>query len=108
MKRLRAVLGLALVTSVMGAEVACTRQSAQNFASTAAMSRSGWFHVIWNGEPEYIIADDQSRSTRLLIAPELLRGVGGPLALNRKRVTIVGELLPGRPDTIRVLSIHLE
>jgi hypothetical protein len=72
------------------------------------LSLSGWFHVIWNGEAQYRLIDDQGRWTELLLDEHLVRPFGGPRAFNRKRVKIVGEKASTPPEAIRVLSIELE
>ena len=70
------------------------------------VSLSGWLHIIWNGEPRFMLVDDQGVGVRLLIDDALLRTHGGPGALNQKRVTVTGERVGGQPETIRVLSIE--
>lgn len=72
------------------------------------LSFAGWFHVIWNGGPQYVLIDDQGRWTRLLLDEVLTRPFGGPLAFNRKRVKIVGEKVSAPPGAVRVLSIGFE
>jgi len=61
---------------------------------------SGWFQVIWadplagaNAEPgpRYVVIDDQERWTEIVLDERRVRALGGPLALNHKRVTIAGE-----------------
>src|SRR5687768_8803278 len=69
---------------------------------------SGWFHVIWNGEPKYMLIDDQGRWTRLLLDGSSMRPSGGPLALNRKRVKVVGVPVTSPSAAIRVVDIGLE
>ena len=77
-------------------------------AAEQQVALSGWFHVIWNGGPQFMLIDDQGGSTRLLLDETLARPFGGPLALNRKRVRIVGERLMTSPGAIRVLSVEFE
>jgi hypothetical protein len=64
--------------------------------------------VIWNGGPHYALVDDQGGSTRLMMDESLARALGGPLAINRKRVRIVGEQLSSPPGVVRVQAISLE
>ena len=71
------------------------------------MSLTGWLHVIWNGEPRFVLIDDQGAATRVLIDPVLARPFGGLRALNQRRVTITGEKAADQPETIRALSIEL-
>ncbi len=61
-------------------------------------SLTGWFTIIWgDGQPGskqtseiYNLTDDQGKRTQLLIDEQTLRSVGGPLAINGQRVTVVG------------------
>jgi hypothetical protein len=72
------------------------------------VSLSGWFTVIWNDRTRYFLSDDQARWTELLLDEEMLKPFGGPLALNRKRVKIVGERVTAPPGAVRVLSLAFE
>jgi hypothetical protein len=71
------------------------------------VSRSGRLHIIWNGEPRFMLVADDGSAIRLLIDEALTRPFGGPRALNQKRVTITGKRVGEAPDTVRVLSIDL-
>jgi hypothetical protein len=64
--------------------------------------------VIWNGAPRYVLIDDQGQWHALLLDEMLVRPFGGPLALNRKRVRIVGERVHAPSGGVRILSITLE
>lgn len=68
---------------------------------------SGWLHIIWNGEPRFILIDDQGAATRVVIDEALTRAFGGPRKLNQKRVTITGERVGEPTEAVRVLSIEL-
>jgi hypothetical protein len=68
---------------------------------------SGWLHIIWNGEPRFILIDDQGAATRVVIDEVLTRAFGGPRKLNQKRVTITGERVGEPTEAVRVLSIEL-
>ncbi len=72
------------------------------------VSLSGWVTVIWNDSAHYVLSDDQGRWTELLLDEETARSLGGPLALNHKRVRIVGERAASPSESVRVLSIVLE
>jgi len=67
---------------------------------------TGWFTTIWNGEAHYSITNDQGQTFKLQLDEELTKPLGGPLELDRKRVTITGELISEKPATIHVLSIQ--
>lgn len=77
-------------------------------AKAEAVSLSGWFTVIWNDKTRYVLTDNQGQWTELLLDEETAKPFGGPLTLNRKRVTIVGEKVTAPPGAVRVLSIALE
>jgi hypothetical protein len=67
---------------------------------------SGWFHIIWNGTPRYGLVDDAGEWTDLLIDENVLSDLGGPLALNRRRVRITGRRPGGGPGMIQVITIN--
>jgi hypothetical protein len=77
-------------------------------AAPQQVSLAGWFHIIWNGGPRYVLIDAQGRWTELVLDESRMKPLGGPLALNRKRVTIVGERVSAPPGALRVVSIELE
>ena len=86
-------------------------RSSSSYPSVVAgpqLSLSGWFHVVWNGEPRYVLVDDQGRWIELLLDEALVRPFGGPLAFNRKRVRIEGERVHAPSGGVRVLSISFE
>jgi hypothetical protein len=67
---------------------------------------TGWFTTIWNGKPHYSITDDQGQVTQLLLDDETAKPLGGPLELDRKRITMVGEIISDSPRIVRVLSVQ--
>ena len=60
-------------------------------------------------ETTYILTEDSGERHELLIDIELMRPLGGPVALNRKRVTVEGEWEQGGAATeqFRVRAIEL-
>ena len=79
---------------------------------------TGWFTFIVADYPSedglvsettYILTEDSGARHELLIDVELMRPLGGPVALNRKRVTVEGEweLSGAATEKIRVSSIEL-
>ena len=89
-----------------------TNESAATIASPTQPSQivtiTGWFTTIWNTEPHYSITDDQGQTTRLLLDEELAKPLGVPLELDRKRVTVMGEIVNEPQGALRVLSISFE
>lgn len=95
----------------------CTaqKQIVESTATIAAPTQSpnivtitGWFTTVWNGEPHYSITDDQGQTTRILLDVELAKPFGGPLELDRKRVTVTGEFVNDPQGALRILSINIE
>ena len=80
---------------------------------------TGWFTFIVADYPSedglasettYVLTEDSGARHELLIDVELMRPLGGPVALNRKRVTVEGEweeVGPAAPEKFRVYSIEL-
>ena len=80
---------------------------------------TGWFTFIVADYPSedglvsettYILTEDSSARHELLIDIALLKPLGGPVALNRKRVTVMGEwekVGPAVPEKFRVDAIEL-
>ena len=73
---------------------------------TNTVTITGWFTTVWNGGAHYSITDAQGQTTTLLMEDAIAKPLGGPLALDRKRVTIVGEIVSDLPRTVRVLSVQ--
>lgn len=73
-----------------------------------ALTVSGWFTIIWNDEAHYFITDDSGHTVEVLLDEQLTKPHGGPLALDRRRVTIVGVASSDAPTIIQVQSIALE
>ncbi len=73
------------------------------------VSLSGRLHIVWNGEPRFMLIDDRGVAVRLLIDEDLTRPFGGPRALNQKRVRVKAERIAvDGPETFRVVSIEPE
>ena len=80
---------------------------------------TGWFTFIVADSPSdtgfisettYILTEDSGARHELLIAIDLMQPLGGPVALNRQRVTVAGEWEPSGSDAparFRVSSIEL-
>jgi len=68
---------------------------------------TGWLSLVRNGVTRYFIADDAGQIWEMQIDDELIRALGGPLAVDRQLVTITGEALSGPPALIRVVTIQL-
>lgn len=68
----------------------------------------GWFTIVWNDQAHYFITDDDGNTREVLLDDRLTRPLGGPLALDRKRVVITAVILSDRPDVLRALSVARE
>jgi hypothetical protein len=77
-------------------------------SSEQQVTLSGWFHVIWNAEPRYMLIDDQGRWTRLVLDGPSGTPQANPLALNRKRVKAVAVPLASPAGAMRIVHIGLE
>lgn len=95
MNRRPAVFKFALVSFLLGVWAVCAPP-----ATAQDETLTGWFNMtIADYPPEsdrdseitYGLTDDQGRYHELLIDIELMQPLGGPGALNRKRVTVEGE-----------------
>ena len=88
-------------------------------AEAQQQTLTGWFTFIVADSPSesgltseitYILTEDSGERHELLIDIDLMRPLGGPMVLNRKRVTVVGEwesVGPDAPARLRVSSIGL-
>jgi hypothetical protein len=109
------VLGTALALGVClgGASQAASLTRDDHALQPAGSSEQqvtlfGWFHVIWNGEPKYMLIDDQGRWTRLVLDGPSGKPMTNPLALNRKRVKAVAVPLASPAGAMRIVHIALE
>ncbi len=82
--------------------------AARMLPSPRLITITGWFVTVWNGEPHYSLTDDQGNVSQLLLDPDVSKSLGGPLAFDRKRVTIVARVASESPPTLRVISIKIE
>ena len=102
MNSIRAMLKLSLVLFLLGVgAVLAPPAVAQQRILT------GWFSIIImdylpesgrDSEITYGLTDDQGQYHELLLDPALMKPLGGSIALNRKRVTVVGEWEQSGPD----------
>ena len=102
-----------LVLSLLGAWAVFTPS-----AVAQQQTLTGWFSItVADYPPEsglapemtYALTEDSGERHELLIDVELMRPLGGPVALNRKRVTVGGqyvETLSDAPAQFRVSSIQ--
>ena len=67
----------------------------------------GVFHIIWNTRPRYFLTDDAGTTRELMLQEERTRDLGGPLALNGRRVRISGQPAAEQPELLRVDQIRL-
>ena len=81
------------------------------------VSDSGLFVVMW-GDPlpgvdadpvsGYVLFPDRGETVELLIPDDLLRSLGGPLALNRRRVQVGGRLVTDPHVAIQVEALRYD
>ena len=88
-------------------------------ATAQSQTLTGWFTFIvadyqtesgLTSEMTYFLTEDSGERHELLIDVELMRPLGGPVTLSRKRVTVMGEWEEVGPDAtekFRVYSIEL-
>ncbi len=67
----------------------------------------GWFTIVWSDEAHFFFTDDDGRTWELSIDEAELVPLGGPLALDRKRVEIEGTVLMESLSVFRVVSIEV-
>ena len=105
-----AALKISLVLFLLGA-CAVSAQPAHAQQQTL----TGWFtFIIADYPPEsglvseitYVLTEDSGEQHELLIDIELMQPLGGPVALNRKRVTVEGVWESDAPEKFRVDSIE--
>jgi hypothetical protein len=86
--------------------------SADRSATAGVASRdtvlAGWFHTVWGERPQYLLVDDQSRSTELLISDDLLRSLGGVGGVDRRRVRARGRLVIEPQRALRVSFVEID
>ena len=84
-------------------------------ATAQDQTLTGWFSFIVADYPSesglasettYTLTEDSGERHELLIDIALMQPLGGPVALNRKRVTVVGEWEPGEPDVPAQFRVH--
>jgi hypothetical protein len=72
---------------------------------SALVTVTGWLTTVWGVAPRYWITDEHGQAMEVLLSEELARPFGGPQALDRQRLTIVGEVVHYDPVLIQALSI---
>lgn len=103
------LLAIALLAAACSPAAREAAPSPAPAADRAAQGESvvGLFHIIWNTLPRYFVADDAGVTRELLLDEQKTRALGGPLALNGKRVRVTGAADAARPELLRVDSIQL-
>ena len=113
--RQRAVVAL-VVGAALGCRPAATPAGGAAGVPAAAsaaepdstVSLAGWFQTVWGDTPHYLLVDDTGRSTELLLSEEVARPLGGPRAIDRKRVRVRGTKVARPAGALRVASIDLD
>ncbi|MCL6508802.1 MAG: hypothetical protein K6T59_17465, partial [Bryobacteraceae bacterium] len=88
--------------------VAAVMAASRPKVAAPLVAKSGWFHVVWNGGPRYLLVDDRGGWTRLLLDEEIAKPFGGPLGLRGKRVKVIGVYVPEPAGALRVHCIKVE
>jgi hypothetical protein len=73
----------------------------------AVTTLRGWFTIVWSDEAHFFVTDDEGRMWELSIDEAELVPLGGPLAIDRKRVEVQGTVLMEALSVFRVLSIEV-
>jgi hypothetical protein len=68
----------------------------------------GWLSIVWNDRAHFFLTDDQGVTVELDLPEELTRPLGGPLALDRRRVVVIVAAATGALEPLPVQSIALE
>jgi M6 family metalloprotease-like protein len=111
-RRTIAALAVGALTAVIGFPSSSAPSSFQT------VTLSGWFQIAYGDAPaqasggraeftRFELLDDAGATYELTIDTTLLAGVGGPRALNGRRVTITGDLAPVSPPVVVVHAIQL-
>ncbi len=102
------LLVFCLIVPLFGCSVQPTIHPTMKSTTTPNLvTITGLFTTIWNGGPHYSITDDQGQTTQLLLDDETAKPLGGPLELDRKRVTVQGVMVDDPPGALQVLSVSM-
>jgi len=112
----RFVLLIAVIAASSGCSAsnvpADTRSPASGTAGQSVAVRDtcvvGVITIIWNGEPRYYLTTDEGETYHLQIDEETARAAGGPVSLNRQAAIVIGEVVEGVADVVRVPGIRLK
>lgn len=97
----------ALAPSAVGNRAPSLTAARSIWAGEDAVQITGWLSLVRNGVTRYYLADDTGQIWEALIDDELISSLGGPLAVDRQRVTVSGEAQSGSSGLIRVITIQL-
>lgn len=106
------ILAFLILTPITGVYLSKKRTETTSFNMSdsivpdqTAVTVTGWFTTVRNGEPHYTLTDDRGEEYELTIDEKKLENLGGPLHLDRKRITVRGALQSQQPKRILVSSI---
>lgn len=71
------------------------------------ISMTGVLETVYNGTPHYFLSDGKGGRATLILSEDVTRAGGGPLAFDRKLITVQGIVTASKPLTIRVTKIAL-
>jgi hypothetical protein len=109
-KGLLFILALLLLTPLTSFFLSKQRRGSTNNSLAPVqptVTVTGWFTTVWNGESHYTLTDNQGKIYELTINEEVVTKLGGPLELDRKRVTVNGEYLSQQMNSILVSSLQI-
>ena len=101
---------LALTTAVLILVMAGVLFAAERHApsmvgaapGTPTKAMSGWHHVVYGDAPRggghmqtHLLVDDKGHATKLAVPDSVVAAADGRAVINRRRVTVAGQLLPG-------------
>lgn len=68
---------------------------------------SGWLTIVWNDQPHYFLGTTNLGIVELEISEDLLREVGGALALDRVQVEVEGHWEESEGERLQVSSLQV-
>lgn len=77
-------------------------------AARPEFSSDGFVNIVWNDQPHYIFTSSDGLIYELLLPEETAAALGGPLALNNRRVSLEGRLGCAAVDQVEVIRLEIQ